>query len=68
MVVVRPFHDASRGAEDDGPIDGRSRLNLALAVAPELARPRITDAVCPLDSVDSARPKVFLRHCHVFRL
>lgn len=66
-AVARPFRDASHDAEDDGRVDGHSRLNLASVAAPEVARPRITDAVCPLDSEDFARPKVFRRHCRVSR-
>lgn len=65
--VVRPFHDASRDVEDDGRVDGHSHLNLASVAAPEVVRPRITDAACPLDSEDFARPEVFRRHCRVSR-
>lgn len=62
-MVGRPFHDASHDAEDDGLVGEHLRLNLASVAAPEVARPRITDAACPLDSGDFARPKVFQRHC-----
>lgn len=69
VVVARPFHDASRDAADDERALGEySRSNLALVVAPEGARLRITDAACPLDSGDFVRPEVFRRHCHVSRL
>lgn len=68
VVVARPFHDASRDAEDDGSAGGPSRSNLASVVVPEGAHPRITDAACPLDSADSVRPEAFRRHCRVSRL
>lgn len=66
--MARPFRDASRGAEDDERVGEHSRSNLASVAAREVAHPRIIDVVCPLDSADFAQPKVFRRHCRVFRL
>lgn len=67
-VVARPFHDASRDAEDDGRVGGYSRSNLASVVAPKVAHLQITDVAYPLDSEDFAQPRVFQRHCRVSRL